>query len=160
MPAYPLFDWQQLQAWTPPGGPAMKLWVHPDTPLPTDRAFTLAPGRMAATLVLEVAGQRHSLRAGEDLSGPWGRLRFERLDGWMGYRIHRDPAMLPLLVLALAGVLGLAWHVWPRWRATWRPSAARRPAPGRFQAGPHALGGWPGVPGRRHCHEPVAPRSP
>jgi ResB-like family len=114
MPSYPLFDWQQLQDWTPPGGPAMKLWVHPDTPLPTDRAFTLAPSDMAATLVLEVAGQRHSIRPGEAAAGPWGSLRFERLDGWMGYRVHRDPAMLPLLVLALAGVLGLAWHVWPR----------------------------------------------
>ncbi|EHR72975.1 ResB protein required for cytochrome c biosynthesis [Burkholderiales bacterium JOSHI_001] len=131
MPAYPLFDWQQLQAWTPPGGPAMKLWVHPDTPLPTDRAFTLAPGRMAATLVLEVASQRHSLRAGEAINGPWGQLRFERLDGWMGYRIHRDPAMLPLLVLALAGVLGLAWHVWPR--------LARNLAPQRSPATPAGL---------------------
>lgn len=114
MPAYPLFDWQQLQDWTPPGGPAMKLWVHLDTPLPTDRAFILAPSDMAATLVLEVAGQRHTIRPGEAASGPWGRLRFDKLQGWMGYRIHRDPAMLPLLVLALAAVLGLAWHVWPR----------------------------------------------
>jgi hypothetical protein len=128
MPSYPLFDWQQLQDWTPPGGPAMKLWVHPDTPLPEDRAFTLAPGSMAATLVLEVAGQRHSLRAGESLKGPWGTLRFERLDGWMGYRVHRDPAMLPLLVLALAGVLGLAWHVWPRLaRSLAPPSEVKTP---------------------------------
>ena len=41
-------------------------------------------------------------------------MRYERLTGWMGYRIFYDPTLLPLFVVALLGVLGLAWHLWRR----------------------------------------------
>jgi hypothetical protein len=75
--------------------------------------------------VVELQGQRFELRPGDEARIGAGTLRYERLLGWMGYRIHHDPMLVPLFWLALLGIAGLAWHLWPRWiaprwrRATW-----------------------------------------
>jgi cytochrome c biogenesis protein len=123
LPAWPLFDWRQQQHLALPGGPALDFWLHLDQALPERAAFTLVPQQQGATLVVALAGPgapRHELRPGQSLALPGGTLRFERLDGWMGWRIQRDPAMHALLLLASLGVLGLAAHLLPT------PPAARR----------------------------------
>lgn len=114
LPSYPLFDWKQEQRWRTPDGTELRLWLRPDAKPDERRAYVLAPDSMAATLVVELQGQRVELRAGESVSVAAGTLRFERLLGWMGYRVHFDPALQPLLAIALLGVAGLAWHLWGR----------------------------------------------
>jgi cytochrome c biogenesis protein len=111
MPSYPLFDWKQEQAWTAPDGTRLRFWLRIERPLADDAAWTLSPRALPAVLVVEAAGVRHELRPGDALALPAGRLRYEQLLGWMGYRIFYDPTLLPLLVTALVGIAGLGWHL-------------------------------------------------
>jgi hypothetical protein len=114
MPSYPLFEWKQENAWTAPDGTALRFWLRMERALPQDARWTLSPRDMPALLVVEVAGARHELRPGETLALPHATLRYEKLMGWMGYRIFYDPTMVPLLLVSLLGVAGLAWHLWRR----------------------------------------------
>jgi cytochrome c biogenesis protein len=114
MPSYPLFDYRQENRWTAPDGRTMQFWLRIERPLADQSAWTLDPHDMPAVLVVQVDAQRHELRPGESLQLPGATLRYERLTGWMGYRIFYDPTLIPLLVVSLVGVAGLAWHLWGR----------------------------------------------
>jgi cytochrome c biogenesis protein len=114
MPSYPLFDYRQENRWTSPDGRAMQFWLRIERPLPEQSAWTLDPHDMPATLVVEVAGARHELQPGQSIALPGASLRYDRLTGWMGYRIFYDPTLVPMLLVSLLGVLGLAWHLWGR----------------------------------------------
>lgn len=114
MPSYPLFDWKQENQWTAPDGRTLRFWLRIERPLPEQSAWTLDPHDMPALLVVEVDGQRHELKPGESVSLGGATLRYDRLTGWMGYRIFYDPTLLPLLGVALLGMLGLGWHLWGR----------------------------------------------
>jgi hypothetical protein len=114
MPTYPLFDWKQENRWTAPDGTPMRFWLRIERPLPEEVAWTLRPAEVPATLVVEAAGARHELKPGGSLALPQGTLRYERLLGWMGYRVFYDPTLIPLLIVSLLGVTGLAWHLWRR----------------------------------------------
>lgn len=114
LPAYPLFDWKQENRWTAPDGTPLRFWLRIERALPEDAAWTLDPHDVPALLVVEAEGVRHELRPGDSLILPHARLRYERLIGWMGYRIFYDPTLMPMLAAALVGVAGLAWHLWRR----------------------------------------------
>jgi hypothetical protein len=114
MPSYPLFDYQQENRWASPDGRSMQFWLRIEQPLPEQSAWTLDPHEMPATLIVEVAGARHELKPGQTVSLPGASLRYDRLTGWMGYRIFYDPTLVPMLLVSLLGVLGLAWHLWGR----------------------------------------------
>ena len=43
-----------------------------------------------------------------------GRLRFEKLTAWMGYRVFYDPTLQWLFFVAVIGVLGLSHYFWVR----------------------------------------------
>jgi hypothetical protein len=111
MPSYPLFDWKQEQSWRAPNGAVLRFWLRPDAPATTDARWRFEPSRAHATLVIDVDGRRSELRRGDAIDGPFGRLRYQGVAGWMGYRISRDPALLPLFWCAVIGVAGLAWHL-------------------------------------------------
>lgn len=113
-PSYPLFDWKQEQHWRTPDGVELKFWLRPDATLDPQSAFVLGSDTTVATLVVEVQGRRVELRPGDSIALDNGSLRFARLLGWMGYRVHFDPALRSLFVLALIGIAGLAWHLWGR----------------------------------------------
>lgn len=112
MPSYPLFDWKQENQWVAPDGRILRFWLRIDRALPEDVAWKLDPREMPVTLVLESGGARHELKPGDAVELPGATLRFERMLGWMGYRIFYDPTLIPMLVVSLAGVLGLGWHLW------------------------------------------------
>jgi cytochrome c biogenesis protein len=111
MPSYPLFDWKQEQSWRAPNGAALRFWLRPDAPAAADARWRFDPSRAQATLVVEVDGRRSELRAGDAIDGAFGRLRYERVVGWMGYRISHDATLLPLFWCAALGIAGLAWHL-------------------------------------------------
>jgi len=114
MPSYPLFDWKQENSWTAPDGTALRFWLRLERPLSEHSAWTLVPRDMPAVLVVEAAGVRHELRPGQSIALPGATLRYERLAGWMGYRIFYDPTLVPMLIASLLGVLGLGCHLWRR----------------------------------------------
>lgn len=114
MPSYPLFDWKQENAWTAPDGTQLRFWLRIERPIAPDAAWTLSPRDLPAVLVVEAAGARHELRPGDAVRLDGATLRYERLLGWMGYRVFHDPTLVPLLALALAGIAGLGWHLWRR----------------------------------------------
>lgn len=114
MPGYPLYEWKQEQAWTAPDGTPLRFWLRIERPIAENTAWTLSPHDVPTVLVVERAGVRRELRPGEAIEWPGGTLRYERLMGWMGYRVFYDPSMIPLLIVSLLGVAGLAWHLWGR----------------------------------------------
>lgn len=114
MPAYPLFDWKQENRWTAPDGRELKFWLRIERALPEGQAWTLDPHTLPTVLVVEVGGVRHELKPGEFVRLGNTTLTYERLTGWMGYRIFYDPTLTPMLSAALLAVLGLAWHLWRR----------------------------------------------
>ena len=114
MPSYPVNDGNQHNTWTSPDGRVLKFWLRIGQVVPENTAWTLAARTVPAVLVVEAQGQRHELRPGDAVALQGATLRYERLTGWMGYRIFYDPTLLPLLAIALAGIAGLAWHLWGR----------------------------------------------
>jgi hypothetical protein len=114
LPSYPLFDYQQTNDWAAPDGRKLRFWLRIEQPLQESAAWTLRPEDMPATLIVEAEGRRHELKPGESVQLAGALLRYERLLGWMGYRVFYDPTLIPLLVVSLAGALGLAWHLWGR----------------------------------------------
>lgn len=114
LPSYPLFDYQQESRWTAPDGRALRLWLRLERALPEEVAWTLRAHDVPAVLVVESAGQRHELRPGASLALPGATLSYEGLTSWMGYKIFYDPTLWPMLAVSLAGMAGLAWHLWGR----------------------------------------------
>jgi cytochrome c biogenesis protein ResB len=112
MPGYPLFDWKQDNRWQAPSGPEIRFWLHLDTPLKEDRAWTLASDKLSGVLVLNTEGRRIELRRGESAAVGGGALRFDELRGWMGYRVFFDPTLPWLLGAAIVAVFGLALQFW------------------------------------------------
>lgn len=114
MPSYPALEWKQEQSWKAPDGRELRFWLRVEARVPQDARWTLAPQSTPAVLAVSLDGQRHELRPGDAVQLPGATLRFERLNGWMGYKIFYDPTLIPMLLAALAGVAGLAWHLWHR----------------------------------------------
>ena len=128
LPSYPLFDWKQENAWTAPDGTPLRFWLRVESPLQENQRWTLSPKDTSAVLVVEGAGLHQELRPGEAMRLPGAVLRYQRLQGWMGYRIFYDPTLVPMLLAAILGVLGLAWHLWHR-RLRLAPGPAAEGAP-------------------------------
>lgn len=112
MPAYPSFDWNQSNHWTPPGGEETRFHLQIEQPLNRESAWTLDSKQMPAALEIESGGRRAVLRAGESVRLAHGVLRFEELRGWMGYKIFFDPTLSWMFWTAVTGVAGMAWHFW------------------------------------------------
>jgi hypothetical protein len=72
-----------------------------------------------------VAGREpRTLRPSESIRLPGGLLRYDEPRMWMGYEIFYDPMLPWLLLAALVGVLGLAWHYWNRFQPKTRAADA------------------------------------
>lgn len=145
MPAYPLFEFKQDNSWTPPGASEIKFWLRLDTGMNEKSDWVLDGDKTTGVLVINTAdGQRVELKPGDSAPVPGGRLRYDRLTTWMGYKIFYDPTLHLLFATAIIGVLGLFTHFWQKfsnWSAVTAvpemPSApapavdAARPAPAR-----------------------------
>lgn len=115
MPAYPLFEFKQDNSWTPPGGSEIKFWLRLDTGMNEKTDWVLDGEKTAGVLVVNTAdGQRAELKPGDSARVPGGRLRYDRLSTWMGYKIFYDPTLHLMFVTAIVGVLGLFTHFWQK----------------------------------------------
>lgn len=115
MPAYPLFEFKQDNSWTPPGGSEIKFWLRLDTGMNDKTDWVLDGDRSSGVLVINTAeGRRVELKPGESAPVTGGRLRYDRLSTWMGYKIFYDPTLHLMFATAIIGVLGLFTHFWQK----------------------------------------------
>ncbi|HEX6363732.1 MAG TPA: cytochrome c biogenesis protein ResB, partial [Albitalea sp.] len=111
LPSYPFYDYMQERDWSAPDGRALRLRLRLEREVPMGEAWTLDPRTMRATLLVSAGEATHEMQPGQSIDLGGATLRYQGLAGWMGYRIFHDPTLLPMLGVALAGVLGLAWHL-------------------------------------------------
>lgn len=124
-PSYPFYEWKQLNQWTTPAGLEVELEFHPAGKVELDRHWVLDSAETAGSLTVRVAGREpRTLRPSESIRLPDGVLRYDEPRMWMGYEIFYDPMLPWLLMAALVGVLGLAWHYWNRFQPRTRAADA------------------------------------
>lgn len=111
LPSYPLHEYRQAQAWTPPGTDR-KLWIM----LQFDEVL-LDPGAPSQfrlpgthTLVLRDDTRRYELAPGARVELAEGVLIYEGLTTWMGYTVFSDWTLPWLFASAVLAALSLAWH--------------------------------------------------
>jgi hypothetical protein len=114
-PSYPLYDWKQINAWRTPTGQSLQLVLKPAVELSPDRDWTLSAA-LGGDLVIHDAHGETRLVPGAERWYEGGRLRFEGVRMWMGYRVDYQPLLLHLFVAAMFGITGLAWHFYGRFR--------------------------------------------
>ncbi len=114
MPSYPMFDFRQSNTWTPPGGEEIRFWLQLDTGLTGEAPWQLDIRQSQGRLVVNSAGKRVELAPGEALRMNGGELRYERLAGWMGYKLYYDPTLQWLFFISILGVIGLFIHYWQK----------------------------------------------
>jgi hypothetical protein len=74
-------------------------------------AWRLDSRQAGGKLNVRLGALTHALAPGETIAMPGGRLRFEAIRGWMGYKVFRDPALPWLFVSASLALAGLLWHL-------------------------------------------------
>lgn len=110
LPSYPLFDYKQGLEWTPPGASrSVTVWLSLAKPIYDERKNWKFAIPEDALLVID-DGTRRQLRPGEEAPVAGGRVRYEELRSWMGYKIHYDASRPWLMASAIVAVIGLLWH--------------------------------------------------
>ncbi len=112
MPSYPLFDYKQANSWAPPGGEEVKLWLRLDTGIDLEKSWVLDGEKSEGILIVTAGDNRQELSPGEEIKLASGRLRFDQLTTWMGYKVFYDPTLVWLFWASVIAVLGLSVHYW------------------------------------------------
>lgn len=117
MPSYPLFEYKQDNVWTPPGGSEIKFWLRLDTGYTEEDAWVLNGRPATGVLIVNSGDQRLELQPDDEVELVGGRLRYESLNSWLGYKIFYDPTLKWLFFASIFGVVGLARHYWGKFDA-------------------------------------------
>lgn len=125
MPSYPLFEHRQANRWAPEAGEEIRFWLQLETGMDAEADWRLEPARTRSRLVVRAGEDRIELAPGEAARLDRGVLRYERLAGWMGYKVHYDPTLRWLFVVAFLTVFGLAAHFWRKFGAAEAYAAAQ-----------------------------------
>ena len=128
MPSYPLYEYKQDNEWTTPAGQTVKFWLQLNTGMTLEKPWVLDGRTATGVLVVTDKEQRRELKPGEAVQLEGGRLRFDALSTWMGYRVFYDPTLHWLFVVAIMGVLGLAHYFWRKMNLQpWESPIEQRP---------------------------------
>lgn len=114
MPSYPLFSHRQANAWTPPGGAPVMLFLKFAEPVYDEAGDWSFARPEDPVLVVTRGGARHELRPGESVGLAEGRLAFDGLRVWMGYTVVSTGLAPWLMALSLAAGGCLALHLLTR----------------------------------------------
>lgn len=110
LPSFPMHELRQSNEWRLPDGRALWVMLETDDKL-IDPA---APAQFALPrthrLIVRLGDERIELAPGAEGTLAGGRLRYEGLTTWMGYRITADPTLPWLLVTALVAALSIGGH--------------------------------------------------
>lgn len=139
MPSYPLFEHRQANRWTPEGGDEIRFWLQLETGIDADANWRLDPNASTGLLVVRTGNERVELEPGESVRLDGGYLRYDRLGGWMGYRIYYDPTLHWLFLASMIAVFGLGAHFWRKFGAiqvyTAQQESARKKAADDLRGG-------------------------
>ncbi len=130
LPSYPANELKQSRAWALPGGAETWVLLDLDEELIARDAAARFRLPQRPRLVVRAGTSRVELAPGEQALLPGGRLRFEALTTWMGYRIAYDPTLPWLLAAALLACAAMGWHC----VAAFAGAQASRPAPSPLAA--------------------------
>ena len=115
MPSYPLFEYKQDNRWNPPGSDEeIKFWLQINAGMKEDDHWVLDGRTSTGVLIVTTEDKRHELQLGESVELQNGRLRFESLTTWMGYRVFYDPTIQWMFFISIMGVLGLSQYFWKK----------------------------------------------
>lgn len=114
MPSYPLYDYKQSNTWTPPGSVPIKFWLRLQTGLDQEQSWVLSGETSSGVLIVNSEGKRVELDPGDEVELPGGRLKYEALTTWMGYRVFYDPTIQWLFWISMLTIFGMAWHFWQK----------------------------------------------
>ncbi len=115
MPSYPLNEWKQENLWSTPAGQELILKLDPGSAPLKDRDWRLERVKASgARLSIVDHGRTTTLVAGESLQLEQGRLRFESVRLWMGYRIDYQPWLIFQFFAAVLAISGLGFHFWKK----------------------------------------------
>lgn len=113
LPSYPMYDYRQVQEWTPPAA-SQALWLMLDFDEvlidPQRRSEFRLPREHS--LVVRAGERRAVLAPGDALAIAGGELRYEGLTSWMGYNVFYDWTLPWMLAAALLATASLGWHYW------------------------------------------------
>ena len=128
LPSFPVHELRQSREWTLPDG--REVWVmlqFNQTLIDPDKATAFAlPDEHR--LVVRIGSLRSELAPGQAVELEGGRLVYEGLRTWMGYRVSYDPSLPWLLAASLLAALALAWHYAAKFWFAAKPAAAPLPA--------------------------------
>ncbi len=115
LPPYPGNQYSQAAEWTPPDS-SVPVWVMLDfdeTVLDPERhsSFRL-PERYK--LIVRIGSTRHEMQPGDSIELPDGRLEFDGLRSWMGYRVFYDWTLPWLLAACIVAIASLGVHFWQK----------------------------------------------
>lgn len=118
LPPYPGNQYSQAAEWTPPAS-SVPVWVMLDfdeVVLDPERhtSFRL-PERYK--LIVRIGSERHEMQPGDSVELPDGRLEFDGLRSWMGYRVFYDWTLPWLLAACIVAIASLGVHFWQRFAA-------------------------------------------
>ena len=111
MPGYPFFAGHQKNRFSPSGGDWLDLTLQLTEPVQSNLAWRLDSRKANGTLLIEHDGKRQVLAMGETLTLPDGKLRFDAVRGWMGYKVFYDPTLPWLMFSVVMALTGLLWHL-------------------------------------------------
>ena len=118
LPSYPIHEYRQAREWQLPGT-AIKVW----TMLQFDEVI-LDPARASEfrvpnkyRLIMRIGELRRELQPGETIELPEGRLTYDGLRTWMGYKVFYDWTIYWLLAGCMLSVAALGWHFWRKFAA-------------------------------------------
>ncbi|MDR2877247.1 MAG: cytochrome c biogenesis protein ResB [Chromatiales bacterium] len=117
MPSYPLFEHRQANRWVLENGEEIRFWMQLETGMNPEADWKLEPARAHSRLIVRAGEERIELAPGESARLEHGTLRYERLAGWMGYKVFYDPTLRWLFIVAFLTVFGLATHFWRKFGA-------------------------------------------
>lgn len=138
LPSFPVHELQQSREWTLPGGQVAWVMLQFDDKLidPTGPASFRLPD--SHRLVLRVGDLRAELAPGEQVDIVGGRLVYQQLSTWMGYRVSYDATLPWLLAASLLAAVSLAWHYTQRFVGESASATTRTDAPVRGPEMDHA----------------------
>jgi len=114
MPSYPLFDYKQGNTWSTPNNQEIKFWLQLETGLKVDEAWRLDGRNASGVLIVSQDKARIEMQPGDTIAVQGGRLRYEKLLTWMGYKVFYNPTIKWLFYISLICVFGLSWHFWTK----------------------------------------------